>query len=116
MLNTHESEFTEEIVEEIVEEVISPNVQQIYSQPQPTYVQTRQPQILIQGNYPSILVGYILWFFLGWIGIHHLYIGRGIGVWVLSLFTLQGFFIWWIVDLFLIPGSCTKNRQQFIQM
>jgi hypothetical protein len=73
-----------------------------------------QPVVVMQqpmaGNNPSALVAYVLWFFLGWIGIHHLYIGRGIGIWLLSLITFQGLGLWWLVDLFLIPSSCSKIR------
>ena len=73
-----------------------------------------QPVVVVQqpmaGNQPSALVAYVLWFFLGWIGIHHLFIGRGIGIWLLSLITLQGFGLWWLADLFLIPSSCSKIR------
>jgi len=59
---------------------------------------------------PDTLVAYLLWFFLGIFGVHHLYIGRGIGIWLVSLFTIQGFGIWWLIDLFLIPGSCASRR------
>ncbi len=73
-----------------------------------------QPVVVVQqtmaGNNPSALVAYVLWFFLGWIGIHHLYIGRGIGIWLLSLISFQGLGLWWIIDLFLIPSSCSKIR------
>jgi hypothetical protein len=73
-----------------------------------------QPVVVMQqpmaGNNPSALVAYVLWFFLGWIGIHHLYIGRGIGIWLVSLITFQGLGLWWLVDLFLIPSSCSKIR------
>ena len=73
-----------------------------------------QPVVVVQqpmaGNQPSALVAYILWFFLGWIGVHHLFIGRGIGIWLLSLITFQGLGLWWLADLFLIPSSCSKIR------
>ena len=62
------------------------------------------------GSQPLVLVAYLLWFFLGIFGIHHLYMGRGIGVWLIALVTFQGLFVWWFIDLFLIPGSCAKNR------
>jgi len=73
-----------------------------------------QPVVVVQqtmvGSQPSAILAYVLWFFLGWIGIHHLYIGRGIGIWLLSLITFQGIGLWWLVDLFLIPSSCSKIR------
>ena len=66
------------------------------------------------GAAPSVVVAYLLWFFLGWIGAHHLYVGRGVGIWILSVITLQGLGIWWLVDLFLIPGACSKGSGQTI--
>tara|TARA_Y100001980_G_C14368146_1_gene173911 strand:- start:95 stop:409 length:315 start_codon:yes stop_codon:yes gene_type:complete len=62
------------------------------------------------GAGPDTLVAYLLWFFLGIFGAHHLYIGRGIGIWLVSLFTMQGLGFWWLIDLFLIPGSCASRR------
>ena len=68
------------------------------------------PQQQIQKNKPSVAVAYLLWLFLGWIGIHHLYMGRGVGVFLLALISGQGLGIWWLLDLFLIPSSCSKIR------
>jgi len=64
------------------------------------------------GGQASIIAAYLLWLFLGWAGIHHLYMGRGMGVWIVSLITLQGFGIWFILDFFLIPFACRKIRGQ----
>jgi len=72
-----------------------------------------QPQMMMDLHYgpkPSMLVAYILWFFIGWLGVHHLYMGRGIGIWLVALISLQGFGFWWFIDLFLIPSSCSKVR------
>ena len=66
------------------------------------------------GAAPSVGVAYLLWFFLGWIGAHHLYVGRGVGIWILSVITLQGLGFWWLVDLFLIPSACSKGSGQTI--
>ena len=71
----------------------------------PTVIQTGG------GGQTSTLLAYVLWFFLGWLGIHHLYIGRGIGIWLLSLITFQGLGFWWLIDLFLIPSSVSKRNQ-----
>lgn len=48
-------------------------------------------------------VAYLLWFFLGWAGVHRMYCGRWISgfVW---LFTWGLFGIGWLVDLFLTSG------------
>ena len=62
------------------------------------------------GGGPDTLVAYLLWFFLGIFGVHHLYIGRGVGILLVSLITFQGLGFWWLIDLFLIPGSCASRR------
>ena len=98
--------------------------QQVYAQqPQQAYAQqpqqgyaapASQPTVITTGggNQPSVAIAYLLWLFLGWVGIHHLYIGRGVGIWLLSIITFQGIGVWWLVDLFLIPGACSKVRGQ----
>ena len=58
----------------------------------------------------SLIVAYLLWFSFGWAGIHHIYLGRGILIWFLSIITIQGMGIWLVVDLFLIPSSLRKSR------
>lgn len=67
----------------------------------------------------SIVVAYVLWFFLGQLGIHRFYLGRkgsAIAMLILTIIGwatvafVVGFFllgivgIWLIVDIFLIPG------------
>ena len=42
--------------------------------------------------------------------------GRGVGVWLLSLITFQGLGLWWLIDLFLIPSSCSKVRGGMVVM
>ena len=66
--------------------------------------------ISMPGNGKSVLVSYLLWFFLNLLGIHHLYMGRGIGIWIVSLITLQGMGFWWLIDAFMIPGSTNMHR------
>ena len=66
--------------------------------------------IVMPGNGKSVLVSYLLWFFLGIFGIHHLYMGRGVGVFILALISFQGLGLWWLIDLFMIPGSTNMNR------
>ena len=85
--------------------------QQAFAQPQQMMVAQPGTTIVASGvSQPSILVAYLLWFFLGIFGIHHLYMGRGIGVWLIALITFQGLLLWLFIDLFLIPSSCAKNR------
>jgi hypothetical protein len=66
--------------------------------------------ISMPGNNKNVLVSYLLWFFLGIFGAHHLYMGRGIGIWIVSLITLQGLGFWWLIDAFMIPGSTNMHR------
>ncbi|MCF8565798.1 NINE protein [Alicyclobacillus tolerans] len=70
----------------------------------------------------SVALAYVLWFFLGYLGIHRMYCGRiGSGVAMLALTVFGGIFfpiwighlllfvvgIWWLLDLFLTAGLAT---------
>lgn len=75
--------------------------------------------MLYDADKKSVLVAYILWFVLGYLGGHRFYTGRVVsGIlmllitamsWILTLVYI-GFvglfliFLWWILDAFLIPG------------
>lgn len=55
----------------------------------------------------SLAVAYLLWFFLGWIGVHHFYlgkVGRGVGY----LLTFAWFTIGWWIDLFTLPAQVKR--------
>ena len=59
----------------------------------------------------NVGVAYVLWFFLGGLGIHRLYLGRtgsGVAMLLITIFLFliawPAIFVWWIVDAFLIPG------------
>ncbi|MDB6453982.1 TM2 domain-containing protein [Falsirhodobacter sp. 20TX0035] len=85
-----------------------------------------QQQILIEqrvtNEAKSTAAAYLLWFFLGTFGVHRFYLGRlktGLAMLVLMLLgvvtvgiTSGIVLIWWVVDLFLVPGMITgdKNR------
>jgi len=71
-------------------------------------------------------VAYLLWFFLGSLGVHRFYLGQtgtGAAMAILCVlswattFIVIGFFglgilgIWWLVDAFLIPGIATRVNQ-----
>lgn len=63
----------------------------------------------------SILLAYLLWFFLGYFGVHRFYLDRptsGIIMLLCGLFSMLLFllvippllmFVWWIIDACLIP-------------
>jgi len=57
------------------------------------------------------LVAYLLWFFLGLLGVHRFYLGH-IGMGILYLFTGSLFGIGWIIDLFLIPSRVEQANVQ----
>ncbi|NNE82470.1 MAG: TM2 domain-containing protein [Alphaproteobacteria bacterium] len=82
--------------------------------------------IMAASSNKSTPISYILWFFLGGLGVHRFYLGRiGSGLGMLALliasFVLSFFFIgvfgyialtiWWIVDAFLIPGMVRSRNE-----
>ncbi|MBX6351778.1 MAG: TM2 domain-containing protein [Thermoflavifilum sp.] len=71
----------------------------------------------------SVAVAYVLWFFLGYLGVHRMYCGRvGSGILMLVLTVIGGLLfpwmlghlllfvvgIWWLVDLFLTAGMAQR--------
>jgi TM2 domain-containing membrane protein YozV len=77
----------------------------------------------------SVLVAYLLWFFLGWLGLHRFYLGYMLsGVLMLVLWVvgtvlsvvLIGYVIlvvpvlWWVVDALLIPGMARASNNEII--
>src|SRR5699024_12611722 len=73
----------------------------------------------------SIALAYVLWFFLGQIGIHRFYTGRvGTGImqlllgiigwattWLLIGYIPLGIlWSWLFIDIFLIPGMCLNTK------
>lgn len=80
-------------------------------------------------NKKSALLAYILWFFLGFFGIHRMYLGRvGSGIAMLVLHGLSwltwwiligwiGFGIlglWWLIDALLIPGMTRSYNNRLV--
>ena len=75
----------------------------------------------------SLLVSYLLWFFLGYVGGHRFYLGRPVSGFImlaLSAITLLltvvsfgvlGFLravvgLWWLIDALLIPGMAAGSN------
>ena len=80
-------------------------------------------------NKKSALLAYVLWFFLGFFGVHRLYLGRvGSGLAMLALHGLSwltywiligwiGFGIlglWWLIDALLIPGITRDYNNRLV--
>ncbi|MDQ7022568.1 MAG: TM2 domain-containing protein [Candidatus Gracilibacteria bacterium] len=54
--------------------------------------------LIVQKNW---LIALLLSIFFGWFGFDRFYLGHG-GSGIIKLFTMGGFGIWWIIDIFLI--------------
>ena len=70
---------------------------------------TTQDKILIEQRVtnegPSVVLAFVLWFFLGAVSGHRFYLGRtGTAILQIVLNCILIGFIWVVVDLFLIPG------------
>ena len=80
-------------------------------------------------NKKSALLAYILWFFLGFFGVHRMYLGRvGSGIAMLVLHGLSwltywiliGWFgfgilgLWWLIDALLIPGMTREYNNRLV--
>lgn len=78
----------------------------------------------------SLLLSYIIWFFLGYGGVHRMYLGRwGSGLtmllvfclsWVLTLLLIGyvglGFILlWWALDALLMPGMVSSANESLIR-
>merc|ERR1711943_90525 len=60
-------------------------------------------------EHKDILVAYLLWFLLGWAGIHRFYLNRPVSG-VIYLFTFGLFGIGWLIDICLIPGMVEHSN------
>lgn len=80
-------------------------------------------------NRKSTLIAYIIWFFLGWFGLHRMYLGKiASGIVMLALqavswlthFILIGYIgfgilgLWWLIDAILIPGMTRDYNNRLI--
>ncbi len=77
----------------------------------------------------SVVVAYLLWFFLGFFGLHRIYLGYVVsGLLMLALWgigtalciVLIGYvilvvpFLWWLLDALLIPGLARDSNNRVI--
>jgi len=67
--------------------------------------------MLYDANKKSLMVAYLLWFFLGVFAAHRFYLGRPLSaiLQILSYFILIGF-LWWVIDFFLLPGMIAREN------
>ena len=80
-------------------------------------------------NKRSALLAYVLWFFLGYFGLHRFYLGRitsGVAQLALTLVSgalvvvLVGYLglglagLWWLIDALLIPGMTRGYNERLI--
>jgi len=86
-------------------------------------------QLLYDAHKKSLLVAYLLWWFLGWAGAHRFYLGRtGSAIVMLMVFVISsvlllimiGWFgylalgLWWLIDALLIPSIVTQCNVRLI--
>ena len=82
-----------------------------------------------EANKKSTGIAYLLWFFLGMLGVHRFYLGRSGSGAVILVLSIVSFFlsfvgigiflfvipaIWVLVDVFLIPGIAREYNNQLI--
>lgn len=76
-------------------------------------------QMVFEANRKSVGVAYLLWFLLGWLGVHRFYAGHtktGV-IQMVLLFTVVGWLVlfpWLLLDLVLIPGLVRETNMKTI--
>lgn len=80
-------------------------------------------------NKKSLLVAYLLWFFLGFLAAHRFYVGATTSALILVALWLVGMAlsvilighvillipaVWWVIDAFLIPGLVSARNNSLI--
>jgi len=86
-----------------------------------------EERVSIQAEGKNTIIAYVLWWFLGSLGIHRMYLGRtgsgvaqllllifGILTWIIGigilLLSILG--IWWLVDAFLTYGMVKEENEK----
>ncbi|WP_310618614.1 TM2 domain-containing protein [Flexibacterium corallicola] len=87
---------------------------------------TTQININVSENQKSAIIGFVLWFFLGMLGIHRIYMGKitsGIAmaamtviggitaIFLIGYFILVAVWVWWIIDLVLMAINASKGQK-----
>jgi len=63
----------------------------------------------------ELWVAYLLWFFLGLVGVHKFYLNK-MGWGIAYMFTGGFFIVGWIVDLFTLPSQVRAYNQSIQEM
>jgi TM2 domain-containing membrane protein YozV len=84
-------------------------------------------KISVQGEGKNTIIAYVLWWFLGSLGIHRMYLGRtgsGVTQLLLLIFGIVTWFfgigilllailgVWWLVDAFLTYGMVREENEK----
>ena len=78
-------------------------------------------QMVFESNRKSMGIAYLLWFLLGWFGVHRFYTGNtgsGIAQLVLAISVIGWLVLipWLLIDLALIPGMVRDKNMEVINM
>ncbi len=80
-------------------------------------------------NKKSVVIAYVLWFFLGYLGAHRFYLGRALSGAVMLFITVVSAILtvvlighaglalvglWWLIDALLIPGMTSDYNNRLI--
>lgn len=80
----------------------------------------------LESHGKSMIVAYLLWWFLGWLGVHRFYLGRPISglaqailslVGTVTLFLIIGIIpllvwgAWWLIDAYLVQKYVTSDNR-----
>lgn len=91
--------------------------------------QNTKAQLVFEANKKSLLIAYILWWFLGTFGVHRLYLGKVGSALAMAIVTLLSFplvfllvgyigfaliALWWLIDAFLLPGMVRDRNLALI--
>ncbi|MQT13776.1 TM2 domain-containing protein [Segnochrobactrum spirostomi] len=79
-----------------------------------------QDEILIEtrvaNDGPNVVLAYVFWFFLGIVSAHRFYLGRpGSAILQILTYFIAIGFVWWVVDLFLIPRLVWDKQERIRQ-
>ncbi len=77
-------------------------------------------QMTFETHKKSEGVAYFLWFFFGLLGIHRFYFRQFISGFIMlgltvTIFGLAVSAVWWLVDVFLIPGMAREYNKSVVR-